>query len=80
LRRPSREAKSAHLWICAVLVTSKSRENTGLNAQPKHYGKNPIPPARALRTAEEILPGDGKIFTIAHPLHIPSLAKLLPSK
>ena len=65
LRRPRRESKSPHLWICALLVMSKSQENTGLNSQPTHYGKNPIPPARALQTAEEILPGDGKIFTMA---------------
>jgi hypothetical protein len=44
---------------------SKSKENTGLNSPPQHYSNNPIPPARALQTAEEILPGEGKIFTMA---------------
>ena len=46
---------------------SKSRENAGLNSQPKHYGKNPIPSRARALNAKEILPGDGKIFTALVP-------------
>jgi hypothetical protein len=41
--------------------------NTGLISHHKNYSKNPIPPSRTLQTVEEILPGDGKIFTVVAP-------------
>jgi len=59
---------------------SKHLENTGLNSHPTNYSNNPIPwRTRGLKPGE-ILPGDGKIFTIAHPPRILSLAKLVPCK
>jgi hypothetical protein len=48
-----------------VLVKSKRPGNTGLISQRKNYSKNLIPPSRTLQTVEEILPGHGKIFTMA---------------
>jgi hypothetical protein len=45
----------------------KSPGNTGLISQRKNYSKNLIPPSRTLQTVEEILPGEGKIFTAIAP-------------
>jgi hypothetical protein len=56
-----------HLWICAVLVMSEHRGNTGLISQRKYYSKDPIPCRSRALILEEFLPGDGKIFTIAAP-------------
>src|SRR5450755_3295764 len=45
LRRPTREPKSPHLWICALSVMSEHPENTRLIFHSKDYSKYPIPPA-----------------------------------
>jgi hypothetical protein len=59
------------LWICAVLVKSKHRENTGLISQRQHYSKDLIPCRSRALDPEEFLPGDGKIFTTAAPSAVP---------
>jgi hypothetical protein len=51
--------------VCAVLVKSKRRENTGLIFNPSSGTKIWFPGAQAPESFEEILPGEGKIFTVA---------------
>jgi hypothetical protein len=46
---------------------SKSRGNTGLITPRKDYRKNPIPSRVCAQKPEEILPGEGKIFTLPAP-------------